>query len=133
MMKDNNANLQITNDKPLLARPFSGGGILFGTRLCFRTPEAGEPVHIELTLDGFTLGIATIEAAKEHHSLRPDGEGRWIEIVLWTDDTDAPVNALVARGVPLLSPPHDFLDGKLRAAWIADPDGNPIQLVQRRE
>jgi catechol 2,3-dioxygenase-like lactoylglutathione lyase family enzyme len=98
----------------------------------FRTPASGQPVHIELTLDGFTLGIATMEAAKEYHGLRPGGEGRWIEIVLWTDDTDAALNALVAKGAPLLSPAHDFLDGKLRAAWIADPDGNPVQLVQRR-
>ncbi|HXW57570.1 MAG TPA: VOC family protein [Candidatus Cybelea sp.] len=98
----------------------------------FRTPASGEPVHIELTLDGFRLGIATTEAAKEHHSLRPGGEGRWIEIVLWTDDTDAASNALVRKGAPLLSPAHDFLDGQLRAAWIADPDGNPIQLVQRK-
>jgi predicted enzyme related to lactoylglutathione lyase len=98
----------------------------------FRTPASGEPSHIQLKLDGFTLGIATIDAAKEHHGLRPDGEGRWIEIVLWTDDTDSAVNALVAKGAPLLSPPHDFLEGKLRAAWIADPDGNPIQLVQRK-
>jgi predicted enzyme related to lactoylglutathione lyase len=97
----------------------------------FRTPASGEPVHIELTLDGFTLGIATLEAAKEHHGLRPGGEGRGIEIVLWTDDTDAALSALVAKGAPLLSPAHDFLDGALRAAWIADPDGNPIQLVQR--
>ncbi len=92
----------------------------------FRTPESGEPVHIEFTLDGFTLGIATIEAAQEHHGLRPEGEGRWIEIVLWTDDdTDAALNALVTKSARLLSPAHDFLDGKLRAAWIADPDGNP--------
>jgi predicted enzyme related to lactoylglutathione lyase len=97
----------------------------------FRTPESGEPVHIELALDGFTLGIATIEAAKEHRGLRPGGEGRSIEIVLWTGDTDAALNALVAKGAPLLSPARDFLDGQLRAAWIADPDGNPIQLVQR--
>jgi catechol 2,3-dioxygenase-like lactoylglutathione lyase family enzyme len=99
----------------------------------FRTPASGEPVHIELTLDGFTLGIATMEAAKEHHGLRPGGEGRSIEIVLWTDDTDAALNALVAQGAPLLSPAHDFLEGKLRAAWVADPDGNPLQLVQRIE
>lgn len=98
----------------------------------FRTPASGEPVHIELALDGFTLGIATIEAAQEHHRLRPEGEGRWIEIVLWTEDTDAALDALIAKGAPLLSPAHDFLDGKLRAAWIADPDGNPIQLVQER-
>lgn len=99
----------------------------------FRTPASGEPIHVELTKDGFTLGIATIEAATREHGLRPEGEGRWIEIVLWTDDTDAAVNALVAKGAPLLAPAHDFLDGTLRSAWIADPDGNPIQLVQRRQ
>lgn len=98
----------------------------------FRTPESGEPVHIELTLDGFTLGIATLEAAEQHHNLRPKGEGRWIEIVLWTDNTDKASNALVDAGAQLLSPAHDFLDGQLRAAWVADPDGNPIQLVQRK-
>ena len=27
--------------------------------------------------------------------------------------------------------PHDFLDS-LRAAWVADPDGNPVQIVTRR-
>jgi predicted enzyme related to lactoylglutathione lyase len=98
----------------------------------FRTPASGEPVHVELKLDGFTLGIATVEAAREHHGLRPEGEGRWIEIVVWTDDTDSALSALVAKGARLLSPAHDFLDGELRAAWIADPDGNPIQLVQQR-
>lgn len=98
----------------------------------FRTPASGEPAHVEIRLDGFTLGIATLEAAREHHGLRPEEEGRGIEIVLWTDDTDSAVSALVAKGASLLSPAHDFLDGKLRAAWIADPDGNPIQLVQRR-
>jgi hypothetical protein len=29
-------------------------------------------------------------------------------------------------------PPHDFLDGELRAGWLTDPDGNPIQIVRRR-
>jgi catechol 2,3-dioxygenase-like lactoylglutathione lyase family enzyme len=97
----------------------------------FRTPTSGPPAHVELRLDGFTLGIATVEAAKEH-GLRPNGEGRWIEIVLWTDDTDAAVSALTAKGAPLLSAAHDFLDGRLRSAWVADPDGNPIQLVQQK-
>jgi len=96
----------------------------------FRTPASGPPEHVELELDGFTLGIVAVEAAREH-GLRPDGDGRWIEIVLWTDDTDAAVSALTARGTPVLSPAHDFLDGHLRSAWITDPDGNPIQLVQQ--
>jgi predicted enzyme related to lactoylglutathione lyase len=103
-----------------------------GFVVTFRTPASGEPSHIQLKLDGFTLGIARIEAAREHHGHRPEGKGRWIEIVLWTDDADSAVNALVAKGAPLLSPADDFLDGRLRAAWIVDPDGNPIQLVQRR-
>jgi hypothetical protein len=83
-------------------------------------------------LDKFTLGIARIAAAEEHHGLHSRGEGKGIEIVLWTDDVDIALNALVAKSAPLLSPAHDFLDAKLRAAWIVDPDGNPIQLVQRR-
>ena len=99
----------------------------------FRTPDVGEPVHIELKLDGFTLGIATTEAAQRDHGLRLQGEGRWIEIVIWTDDVDAAVRTLVSEGAPLVSPAHDFLEGKLRVAWVADPDGNPIQLVQRKE
>lgn len=98
----------------------------------FRTPISGPPAHIELQLDGFRLGIATVEEARGH-GLRPGGAGRWIEIVLWTDDTDAAVSALTAKGAPLLSPAHDFLDGRLRSAWIADPDGNPIQLVQQKD
>jgi predicted enzyme related to lactoylglutathione lyase len=98
----------------------------------FRTPESGDPAHVELKLDGFTLGIATLEAAREHHGLRPEGKGRWIEIVVWTDDTDSALKDFASKGAPVLSPAHDFLGGELRAAWIADPDGNPIQLVQRR-
>ena len=97
----------------------------------FRTPETGDPIHVELTLDGFTLGIATVETAMRDHGLSP-GEGRSIEIVLWTDDTDAAVERLTDAGAPLLSAAHDWLDGRLRIAWVADPDGNPIQIVQRK-
>lgn len=98
----------------------------------FRTPVSGPPAHVELKLDGFTLGIASVEAARQHHGLQPTGEGRWMEIVLWSEDTDAAVRTLSAHGALVLSPPHDFLDGALRAAWVADPEGNPIQIVQRR-
>ena len=67
-----------------------------------------------------------------HHNLQTAGEGRWVEIVVWTNDAGAAFGALEAKGARLLSPAHDFLGGKLRAAWIADPDGNPIQIVQRK-
>jgi catechol 2,3-dioxygenase-like lactoylglutathione lyase family enzyme len=117
-----------SRDLPRAVAFYSGMGFVE----TFRTPASGEAVHVELKLDGFTLGIATVEAARAHHGLRPEGEGRWIEIVVWTDDTDSALSALVAKGARLLAPAHDFLDGELRAAWIADPDGNPIQLVQQR-
>lgn len=93
----------------------------------FRTRSAASPSMSSSSWTG-SLGIASIEAAQEHHSREPGREGRWIEVVLWTDDTDSAAKTLVATGPPLLTPAHDFLEGKLRAAWIADPDGNPIQL-----
>ena len=98
----------------------------------FRTPDVGDPVHIEVLLDGFRLGIASIEAAERDHGLHPQGEGRWIELVVWTDDTDAAVSRLATEGATLLSPAHDFLEGALRAAWVTDPDGNHIQIVQKK-
>jgi hypothetical protein len=41
------------------------------------------------------------------------------ELVLWTEDVDDQIAFLSAKGVRVLSPPHDFA-GSLRAAWIAD-------------
>ena len=98
----------------------------------FRGTAGDTPRHVEMRLDGFTLGIATLDAAAQDHGLAIAGDGRGIEIVLWTDDVDAAFARVVAGGARSLSRPHDFLDGRLRAAWVADPDGNPIQLVARR-
>lgn len=103
-----------------------------GFRETFRTPKDSAPVHVEVTLDQLTVGIASVDAAIADHGLAPNLEGRPIEIVLWTDDTDRDYARLTARGAPSLSPPHDFLSD-LRLAWVADPDGNPIQLAQRRK
>jgi predicted enzyme related to lactoylglutathione lyase len=102
-----------------------------GFRETFRTPDSGDPDHVELRLDDFTLGVAAVSAATSDHGLRPNLGGRPVEIVLWTDDTDAAYEDLTRAGAPSLSAPHDFLSS-LRCAWVADPDGNPIQLVQRR-
>ena len=103
-----------------------------GFRETFRTPHEGAAIHVEVSLDDFTIGIASVDAAAADHGLSPELDGRPVEIVLWTDDVDGDHRRLTADRVPSLSPPHDFLGGALRAAWVADPDGNPIQLVQRR-
>ena len=100
----------------------------------FRTPREGTPIHVELELDGFTVGIAAVTSAVADHGLDLDlsKPGRRMELLLWTDDTDAAFARLTAAGARALSEPHDWLDGALRLAWVADPDNNPIELAQRR-
>lgn len=113
-------------------------GVEFYRRLgfeeTFRTPTDGDPIHVELALDGFTVGIAALSSVVADHGVSLDASagGRRMEIAVWNDDTDAAFAALVAAGALPLSEPHDWLDGALRVAWVADPDENPVQLVQRR-
>jgi lactoylglutathione lyase len=84
-----------------------------------------------VTLDQVTIGISSVEAAVSDHGLTPDLGGRPIHIILWTDDTDRDYARLISEGAPSLSPPHTFHPNQydLRTAWVADPDGNPINLV----
>lgn len=97
----------------------------------FRTPREGRPIHVELRLDGFTLGVADAASARRDHGIDVT-PGRSMEVVGWCDDVDAVYASLVAGGAPSVSAPHDWLDSTLRVAWVADPDGNPVELVQRR-
>jgi len=106
-------------------------GELFGFTETFRTPPDGEPIHVEMRLGTLTLGVASIESARRIHGLDlGDGPPRG-ELVLWTDDVDEAFQSITAQGGRPLSEPHDFL-ADLRAAWIADPHNNPVQMVMRR-
>ena len=98
----------------------------------FRTPASGVPTHVKLKTGGLTIGISSYDAAVEDHGLHPDLGGRPACILLWTNDADAAYARLVAGGAASLSPPRDFRD-RLRTAWVADPDGNPVNLAQRRD
>ena len=102
-----------------------------GFREAFRYPVEGPPIHIELRIDGFNLGIVDIAVASKEHGFDVNLDGHTAELVFWTDDTDGLFDRLVAEGAPMIAEPHDWLD-HLRIAWIADPDGNPIQLVEKR-
>lgn len=97
----------------------------------FRYPKEGPPEHVELLLDGFNLGLATVETAVANHGLAPNLAGRGMELVFWTDDTDGAFARLLGLGARALAAPHDWLE-TLRVAWVADPDENPIQIVQKR-
>ena len=104
----------------------------FGFVETFRTPKQGKPDHVEVSLGPLILGLSSKEAGIRDHNLPlgPHGNPR-VELVLWTADVNAAYAALIAKGVPSVSPPHDFLES-LRSAWLMDPDGNPVAIVQRR-
>ncbi len=96
----------------------------------FRVPDDGPPMHADLVLGDYKIGFASIASSREHHGLRPIDEGQRATVTLWTEDTAAAYRALTAAGVPGLAEPHVWLD-RLLIAWIEDPDGHPVQLVQR--
>lgn len=95
----------------------------------FRTPAVGEPIHVDLALDGYKIGIASIASTRDDHGLDPVLDGQKAAVILWTDDATAAFAELTANGAPALAPPYEWL-GRLLIAWTADPDGNPIQIVQ---
>ena len=106
----------------------------FGFRETFRTPDTGPAIHIELRLGEFLLGLASIEAARAMHQLPLNPGLPRGEVALWTDDVDQAYAALTAKGVNSISAPHNFLETPpLRAAWVEDPEGNPIQIVCHRQ
>src|SRR5258708_3181951 len=82
---------------------------LFGFTETFGTPGEGEPVHVEMRLDGLILGVASIESARGIHGLDlGDGPPRG-EVVVWTDDVDQAFASITAQGARPLSQPHNFL------------------------
>ena len=105
----------------------------FGFVEIFRTPQQGTPVHVEVTLGSFVLGIESQEAIQTLHGL-PLVESRGFphaELVLRTENVDEAYARLMEKGVVSISAPHDLLPS-LRVAWISDPDGNPVRIVTRK-
>lgn len=103
----------------------------FGFVETFRTPKQGKPIHVEVSLGPLILGLASKEAGQTMHGL-PLGPGGFprAELVVWTENVDEAYAMLIENGVPSVSAPHDFLSS-LRAAWVMDPDGNPVEIVSR--
>lgn len=42
-----------------------------GFREVFRVPTDGEPIQVDLELDGYRLGFASIGSARTHHGVGP--------------------------------------------------------------
>jgi lactoylglutathione lyase len=104
---------------------------LLGFRETFRTPTEGTPEHVELILDGFRLGLGTVDAAKRVHGIDASPGSPAMVLVVWTDDTDAAFGTLASAGAPVVQPPHDTGNNN-RNALLRDPDGNLVEIVAKR-
>ena len=103
---------------------------LLGFVETFRTPTEGTPEHVELKLNGFGLGLGTVEAAKRVHGVDPSPGSPAMVLVVWTDDVDRAFEQLVAAGTPVVQEPHDT-GGNNRNALLRDPDGNLVEIVSK--
>lgn len=95
----------------------------------FRTPTAGTPIHVDLVLDGYRLGLATETSTRDDHGLDPVTDGQRAAVILWTDDVPAGYERLIELGATPVKSPEPWLD-RLLIAWVEDPDGHLVQVVQ---
>ena len=102
----------------------------FGFVETFRTSQ-DEPVKIEMALGGFNLGLAEPGPAAASHGITPVAAGHRACVTLWTDDVESAYAMALQAGAIDHTAPHPFRDGRLRVAFVEDPDEHPIQLVQR--
>jgi len=96
----------------------------------FRTPTEGAPEHVELRLNGFTVGLGTVEAAKRVHGVEATPGSPAMTLVLWTDDVDKAYAELVSAGVRVIQQPHNTGNNN-RNALLRDPDGNLVEIVAK--
>jgi len=95
----------------------------------FRTPSEGEPIHVDLALDGYRIGLASESSTRHDHGLEPVASGQRAAVVLWTPDTPRAYERLQELGAVPVKPPEPWL-GRLLIAWVEDPDGHLVQVVQ---
>ena len=103
-------------------------GDLLGFSQTFQYPPSGAPRHVELRLGDSMLAISS-HAAVQEIGLPAPAPGHMHELVVWCDNVDTAVDRLRSAGAPVLIEPHDHVAGH-RRAYVADPDGNWLALVQ---
>ena len=103
---------------------------LLGFAETFRAPAEGPLEHVELQLNGFKVGLGTVEAARRVHGVQAVPGSPAMVLVVWTDDVDRAYAELVAAGVPVLQPPHHTGNNN-RNALLRDPDGNLVEIVAK--
>ena len=104
---------------------------LLGFRETFRTPKEGTPEHVELILNGFGVGLGTVEAAKRRHGVDAAPGTPAMVLVIWTDNLEKSFELLKSAGTPIVQPPHD-VGSSNRSALLRDPDGNLVEIVAKK-
>jgi lactoylglutathione lyase len=103
---------------------------LLGFAETFRIPHEGIPTHVELVVDGFTIGLSSAQGARDRHGVEPAPGSPAMALVLWTHDLDRAYSELAAAGVPTVQAPHDTSNNN-RSALLRDPDGNLVEIVAK--
>jgi lactoylglutathione lyase len=103
---------------------------LLGFEETFRTPTDGTPEHVELTLNGFALGLGTVEAARRVHGIDAAPGSPAMVLVVWTEDVDTAFEQMTSAGAPTVQPPHNTGNNN-RNALLRDPDGNLVEIVSK--
>lgn len=103
---------------------------LLGFEETFRTPTEGTPEHVELILNGFAIGLGTVEAAKRVHGVEASPGSPAMVLVVWADDVDDAFDQLTSAGAPVVQPPHNTGNNN-RNALLRDPDGNLVEIVAK--
>jgi lactoylglutathione lyase len=103
---------------------------MLGFEETFRTPREGTPEHVELVLNGFALGLGTVEAARTAHGVDASPGGPAMALVVWTDDLDKAFEHLTLAGAPVVQAPHNSGNNN-RNALLRDPDGNLVEIVAK--
>src|SRR5690242_17544137 len=90
----------------------------------------GNPEHVEMQLNGLSIGLGSVEAAKRVHGIDPVLGRPSMVVVVWTEDVDKAYAELVGAGVSHVQPPHNTGNNNW-SALLRDPDGNLVEVVAK--
>lgn len=100
--------------------------VQLGFAQSLRVPSEGRPEHVVLRLGDSMLALSTPRAARAA-GLHPT-TGNPFELIIWCTDVDREAARLRAAGATVVIEPYQHVAGH-RRAYVADPDGNWVALV----
>ena len=99
-----------------------------GYEIVGEVPETdiGHLTMLKLPGDEFVA----LEIVHDPAAWAADADTRLSHLVIQVESMDTTLNALVERGIEAEAPASPDGSGDFLTAWIVDPDGNRIELVQ---